>query len=184
MMSVVRKLIPVEERVFLDHLLRLSPEERQQRFAGHVSDEVLRAYVARFSWLDSLLFGWMEEGVLRGTAQLTGFAGTDRAAELALTVEDDWQNRGIGTELCRRALLAAQNRGLATVCMVCLSDNPRMQHIARRLSMTLTHSFGSIDSAIALPFANPLTLMQEVVADSGALVARLTEDLTLLRRSV
>jgi len=53
-------------------------------------------------------------------------------AEVAFAVEDRWQNRGLGTLLCRALLEAAQARGITAFSALVLADNPRMLDMIAR----------------------------------------------------
>ena len=64
-----------------------------------------------------------------------------------MTVEDRWQDQGLGTELLRRAIVHARNRGLKSLYMICLTDNRRMQAIAG-LSGGIAHRFNNLLTAI------------------------------------
>ena len=54
-------------------------------------------------------------------------------AEVAFVVRDDWQNRGVGTQLCRALLQAAQARGITQFRAFVLADHPRMLDMLARL---------------------------------------------------
>src|ERR1700739_2302061 len=108
-MRVFRKLGPFETWRLRQHLLRLSPEERRLRFSGAVGDAFVTAHCERIDLLRAVIIGHFENGVLRGAAELrleTGIAGR---AELAVTVEGAYQDRGIGAELLGHALTVAAN---------------------------------------------------------------------------
>src|SRR5438874_226031 len=53
-------------------------------------------------------------------------------AEVAFVVRDDWQNRGLGTLLCRALLHAAEARGIKQFRASVLADNPRMLDMIMR----------------------------------------------------
>ena len=132
-MHVYRKLVPAEIGLFHEHLLRLTPEDRHCRFAGHVSDAVIAEYCSKVDWFRSVIIGCFVDGVLRGVAELRFDAPRPGwRSELAVTVESAWQNLRIGTELLRRAITVCRNRAIRSIYMICLVENRRMQRIARR----------------------------------------------------
>ncbi|MEU6845449.1 GNAT family N-acetyltransferase [Streptomyces sp. NPDC046716] len=57
----------------------------------------------------------------------------ERCGELALLVEDDWQNAGLGTGLTRWALAQAAGLGMSTVRVLTSPSNRRMNAICRAL---------------------------------------------------
>lgn len=171
-MRVYRKLLPTEARLFRDHLCRLSPDDRLSRFAGGVSDAAIAEYAARFDWLTGIVIGCFVDGELRGVAELRWLdPGTGWRAELAVTVEEAWQDGQIGTELLRRSIGHARNRGLKSLAMICLTDNRRMQAVARKFSGDLVFDGSQVEADITLPFPTQFTLLAEAMGDSMAFAA-------------
>lgn len=169
-MSSIRKLMPADAPAFEAHLLRLDRESRHSRFNAYVSDAQVRRYCQSVHWSDGWTLGYFEDGVLRAVSQLVIVTFPwPREVELAVTVEPDWQNRGIGTELCRMAVLAAQNRGVRRIKTLCLMENRRMQRIAIKLDGQLLHLGGEVESALQVPPPNCLSFWQEVFGDGNAL---------------
>jgi RimJ/RimL family protein N-acetyltransferase len=168
-MRVYRKLMPTEVRLFQDHLCRLSPDDRVSRFAGSVSEAVIVAYARRFDWLTGVLIGCFVDGTLRGVAEVRWLdPGIGWRAELAVTVEEPWQDEQIGTELLRRSIAHARNRGLKSLYMTCLTGNRRMQAIARKFEGDLVFADSQVEADISLPFPTQFTLLAEVMGDSVA----------------
>lgn len=62
----------------------------------------------------------------------------DRTAEIALTVDDAFQNQGIGTLLFRQITLMAQDSGIARMKAEVLLDNHRMLAILKHSGFNLT----------------------------------------------
>lgn len=170
-MHIFRKLYPFEAWRLGEHLLRLDAEDRRRRFFAGVSDATIEAHCRRIDWLRAVVIGFFADGVLRGAAELRLETGNlPFAAELALSVETAWQNEGVGTELVRRALLAAGNRGAASLQMVCLAENQRVQRIARKHTGRLVWSGGESEAAIPVPLPTQLSLVAEAVDDGMGLV--------------
>jgi RimJ/RimL family protein N-acetyltransferase len=53
----------------------------------------------------------------------------DRSAEVALVVRDEWQRQSVGTELARRVLQAAEDRGFHRFIVHVLSDNVAIRRL-------------------------------------------------------
>ena len=64
--GVIRKLWAVETNVYRDHLLRLDPESRRNRFNATIADDTVRGYAATARGSDVILHGFFVDGVLRG----------------------------------------------------------------------------------------------------------------------
>jgi GNAT superfamily N-acetyltransferase len=168
-MYVYRKLVPAEIGLFHDHLLRLTAEDRHCRFSGLVSDARIAEYCANIDWFRAIIIGCFVDGTLRGVAELRlDDPRLGWRAELAVTVEHEWQSRGIGTELLRRAITVCRNRAIRSIYMICLVANRRMQRIARRFEGELVVADGEAEAKVALPFPDQFTLAREAFEEGTA----------------
>lgn len=181
--SLIRKLWVSEAGDYLDHLLRLDPESRRSRFGGTVSDDFIRNYVDMAIGLDAVVHGFFVDGVLRGVAELRPLGSAfDHEAEVAFSIEKPWQSHGVGSALLERTLLTARNRGLKHLHMACLSENRRMQQLARKFDAELSFDFGSVIGEVEAPGPTPLSIMRELVEDGhGFATAILDVQARLLR---
>jgi len=120
-----RPLVAQEAGEFLAHLGRLSPEDRRRRFGNPIRDGAMANFVARIDWSSGLVIGYFEGGYLRGAIQLAAAGeGYEAAtAELAIQIESDWQGRGIGSALLRKARAAARKRGVGRLIFFALAEN-------------------------------------------------------------
>jgi GNAT superfamily N-acetyltransferase len=149
----------------------LPAEARLTRFQATVSDESIRSHCQAIDWYRTVLVGCFVGDVLKGAAEVC----FDRVlypqeAEIAVTVAIDDQGNGLGTELVRRALTVARNRGADHAAMVCLPQNRRMQHIAHKLDVELGFSHGAVVGRFDLARATPLSRWTEALEDAGGLV--------------
>ena len=165
--ATIRKISINEAPCYRAHLLRLDPESRRNRFGGTVSEAYIRAYARPSNLADAVIHGFFVDSVLRGVSELRPLPA--RAAEAALSVERDWQSRGVGTALLERTLRAAGNRGVKSLHIVCLAENRRMRQLARKFHADLKFSFGTVVGELEAPGAMPGSLMSELVADAPAL---------------
>ncbi len=171
-MRVYSKLLPFEAWRLEEHLLRLEPADRLMRFSGGVSAEIIARHCRELNWMRAVVIGCFEEGVLRGAAELWLDTPTGGAAELAISVEHGWQDRGIGTQLFGRALTLARNRGAASLTMICLIDNPRMQHIAQKFGSTLAPLGDQAEAQLAVRPLTEVSLWEEFLTDGLGLTLR------------
>lgn len=185
-MGVIRKIAAAESLQLQKHFVRLDPESRRLRFGALVRDDFVRRFVDTLDWSKSIHLGYFDQGRLRGAAHLVW---TDNpyppGVEYAVSVEMPHQNAGVGTELTRRAVTIARNRGLRELYMVCLRENARMQHVARKVGATVVLAGVEAEGRVALPDADPVSLWQEAMDDGAGLVAetlrQLPTPMTLLR---
>jgi len=144
-----RKLWASDGAALQAHLLRLDPESRRMRFGTPVTDYFIAQYAQNALGSHSITHGYFVDGVLRGVAELRGFRGVAGGeAEAAFSVEQTHQNRGIGTELFGRTVLAA-----------------RMQAIARKFDAVMTYDSDGGHAQIEAPRANPLSIWKEALTD-------------------
>lgn len=174
-MPWVRRLTPADTPALRSHFRRLDADSRHQRFMGQQGDAAIDEFIDRMTWLGALRLGWMESGRLRAVVELLPERRPLDGCrppnlELALTVERPWQGRGIGSELVRRALLAARNCHYREVEMVCLADNVRMQRIARKMAAQILRQDGESRGRIRLVPGNPLSMWQEALSVGASLV--------------
>ena len=172
--GTVRRLWIGEAEVYGKHLLRLDAESRRNRFGGAVSGEFIRRYAESAALSDVIMYGFFVDDVLRGAAELRLL---ERAgdAEAALSVEKPWQSRGVGTALLQRVLLAARNRQVERLHMLCLAENRRMQQLARKFGAQLSFGPGSVTGEVEAPRPTPLSIMRELVADSADLATAMLD---------
>lgn len=162
--GVVRRLSSADLAAFRDHLLRLDPQARRSRFSGAVADSFLEAYAERALTPDRFAFGFFVDGVVRGVAELSRHEPPyDHEGEAAFSVETPFRRSGVGTALFRRVLLAARNRGIATLYVACLPYNEAMQALARKNGARLVYdSFETLGRITSAP-PTPFSVFREVV---------------------
>jgi GNAT superfamily N-acetyltransferase len=69
-----------------------------------------------------------------GVARYAGYAGEPGRSELAITVADDWQGRGIGSTLSRRLFIRAREEGVKVLEATALADNRAALGLLRGLA--------------------------------------------------
>ncbi len=174
--GIIRKLWIGESEAYRDHLLRLDPESRRNRFGGGVSDDFINRYVDMSRGLDAVLHGYFVDGTLRGVAELRPLGKVfSQEAEAAFSIETPWQSLGVGSALLERTLLAARNRGIKLMHMACLADNRRMQQLALKFDAELTFDFGSVVGEVAAPHPTPMSVLREFMADSHGFATAMLE---------
>ncbi|MFD0858123.1 GNAT family N-acetyltransferase [Roseovarius aquimarinus] len=162
----IRRLWSADSTILIEHFQRLDTQTRHMRFGGPVSDSFVTDYAAQALSIDSVIFGAFPDGGLRGVAELRGILGMwPKQAEIALLVEPDWQDGGIGDALLGRVIAAAQNRGINKVHMLCLRENARMQSLARKHEAELIFYIGDVEATLQPPWPTPMSVFEEVYGD-------------------
>ncbi len=163
----VRRLYKPDLPVFREHLLRLDPQTRYNRFGLQVSDAYLEQYADLSFQPGGLNYGYFEDGVMRGAAELRMFSSSAQAghkdAEAAFSVERDWRRRGIGSELMSHVVLAARNRRIDKLTIFCLRHNQAMVRLARKFEADLTFELNDVTGRLAARPPSALSLWREMV---------------------
>ena len=163
----VRRLYRPDLPAFANHLIRLDPETRYDRFGLQIYDDRLRDYADLCFQPGSIVYGWFEDHVLRGAAELRVFAAHDRPlrkdAEAAFSVEKPWRRRGIGTELMGHVVLAARNRRIATLTILCLRHNRAMLALARKFEADLAFELNDVTGHLVARPPSALSMWREMV---------------------
>ncbi|HEU5274988.1 MAG TPA: GNAT family N-acetyltransferase [Xanthobacteraceae bacterium] len=174
--GIIRKLWIGEADQYLAHLLRLDGESRRSRFGGAIADEVVRRYIAGGMGPGTITHGFLVDGLVRGVAELKPLGSAFATeAEVAFSIERPWQGHGVGSALLGRTLLAARNRGIERIQMICLADNSRMQQLARKYAAELSFELGSVVGKVAAPHATPLSLFRELLADGHGIATTMLD---------
>ncbi len=134
----------------LAHLKRLSPADRHLRFQGGMSNQALEAYCNNINWSDRLAFGIFENQTLRGMGEVCPLQN-DTEAELALSLESDYQNHGFGRLLLLSLILGARRLGRKTLRMVYLSENGGMQGLVRAAGIKSHYVAGTTECVFTVP---------------------------------
>jgi hypothetical protein len=132
---------------FLDHVLRLGPEERLQRFCHRVDDAFLRAYVGRLDLARHKIIGCFEGGQMRGAAEL--WVPRPGLVEAAFSLEKDWCGQGVERALVLRAITTARAMGGRQLFLDCLGGNEALRRAVAQCAAELV--FGNDDLRAWLP---------------------------------
>jgi GNAT superfamily N-acetyltransferase len=166
MAKTYRKLFPSEARSLAAHLGRLSLNDRSLRFMGATRDSAIEAHCDGLDWFRTVVIGFFDAGVLRGAAEVqVADKRMPMLCEVAVTVEAQWQDQGVGTELLRRAVLIARNRAARGLHISCFSDNYRIQHVAAKFGAHFRSRAGHADADILTPAPTVWSLYEEAAED-------------------
>lgn len=114
---------------------RLSPTSVYHRFFSPIRApraDTLRHLAGVDHYSRDAIIGEVD-GEIIGVARYEGKPGSDEA-EVAVTVEDAWQRRGLGSLLLERLVRLAQRRGLVALRATILGENQGAVRFLRQLS--------------------------------------------------
>lgn len=138
---VIRPLVAQDreaERAFIE---QLSAEACHFRFLGYVRhpserllDDLTRLDPDRDVAFAAVVAEDAHEKII-GVSRYSADKDNERC-ECAVVVDDEWQNKGLGTLLMRRLIEVARARGIRTMRSIDLTENLRMADLARDLGFT------------------------------------------------
>ena len=132
---LIRPVRPVDAPLLADGFARLSARSRQLRFLTpkkELSPAELR-YFTDVDHHDHEALGALDHAGGRGVgiARYIRDAQDPHAAEIAVTIVDDWQGRGLGTELVAQLSDRARCEGIRRFTALVAADNPAMARLLR-----------------------------------------------------
>jgi GNAT superfamily N-acetyltransferase len=148
----VRTLSQQEELPLLrDHLLRLDPESRHDRFHGYLDDSFIERYAKRCADDGTVIVAYMENGIVRGAAELhPPEQSGDGLPEIAFSVEKCVRRQGVGSILFRRLISEARWKGYRTLRVTTGADNAAMRALASKFGAHLDFRHGESTGTIDL----------------------------------
>jgi RimJ/RimL family protein N-acetyltransferase len=128
----IRAVRPSDRSALAQAFERLSDESRYRRFMSPKS-RLTEPELDHLADVDHVtheaLVALGPEGEVIGEARYAPWPGRPGVADLAVTIADEWQGRGLGTELSRLVIEAARRNGITLLTASALWEN----HGARRL---------------------------------------------------
>ena len=162
-----RRLYKPDLPAFAAHLVRLDPDTRYNRFGLQVSDDYLENYAELCFKPGALVYGFYEDGTMRGAAELRTFDAPGQRlhkdAEAAFSVETPWRRRGIGTELMSHVVLAARNRYVSKLTIFCLRTNRAMLALARKFEADLAFERSDVTGHLIARPPSAISYLREIV---------------------
>lgn len=177
---LIRPGLPSDRLLIAKEFERLSPESRYRRFFSPMRtlSESLLDYLTSMDYVDH--FAWAAlsaepgpDGEPLGLGVARYFRLDDPvAAEMAVTVVDDWQGKGLGRILLDALVLEALENGITRLEGDVLVENRPMQEMLRRTGATFWAEGGGV-----LRFSIDLPAREEALRGSpfGALLSALAK---------
>ena len=165
-----RPIGPDDKPLLEQGMARLSPASRRLRFMSPV-ENLSRAQLAYLTEIDHnrhVAWGAMVAGTPVAVGRLVRLADSP-AAEVAITVLDDWQGRGIGRLMVRLLAEVGRSVGLERFVFEALPENDRIVRLLDRLGAT--HSFGDgiVSGSLDIGTIEPISFVRgNLLALAGA----------------
>jgi GNAT superfamily N-acetyltransferase len=147
----VRTLRQQELGLLRDHLLRLDPASRHDRFRGFMDDGFIERYAAKCAGDGTVIIGYIEDGVVRGAAELhPPEQSEDSLPEIAFSVEACVRRRGVGSILFKRLIAEARSKGYQSLRITTGAQNRAMRALANKFGAHLNFRYGESTGSIDL----------------------------------
>jgi EmrB/QacA subfamily drug resistance transporter len=152
---LIRQVHSADAPLLADGFARLSPQARQMRFLTP-KKVLLPAELRRLTAIDHHdheALGALDQADGRGVgvARYVRDAGDPQAAEVAVTVVDEWQGRGVATELMARLSDRARQEGIRRFTALVAEDNKAVAGLLRNMNAELIRRGpGTVEYQIAL----------------------------------
>jgi len=162
----VRTLRQQEELPQLrDHLLRLDSESRHDRFNGFMDDAFIERYAAKCADDGTVIIGYVEDGVVRGAAELhPPDQSPDALPEIAFSVEASVRRQGVGSILFKRLISEARWNGYRALRITTGAQNHAMRALAGKFGAHLVFRHGESTGTIELKQQPQLELAKLAIA--------------------
>jgi GNAT superfamily N-acetyltransferase len=162
----VRTLRQQEELPLLrDHLLRLDPASRHDRFNGFMDDSFIEKYAARCADDGTIIIAYIENGLVRGAAELhPPDESADGLPEIAFSVEAVVRRQGVGSILFKRLIQEARWKGYDALRITTGAQNQSMRALANKFGAHLTFRHGESTGNIDLKQTPQVELARLAIA--------------------
>lgn len=145
---VLRPVRPEDKPLLAAGMARLSDSSRRQRFlvpTDHLTRSQL-AYLTEVDQRDHHAWGVLSDGEPIAIGRLVRL--DDDEAEVAITVLDDWQGRGIGEILVRHLAVLARESGIRRLLFLSLPENVGIAKLLARFDNTSKIEDGLVTTTI------------------------------------
>ncbi len=147
----IRTLTAREMPLLREHLLRLDPASRRDRFNGAADEKFVESYAARCLADGTVVIAYVEDGKVLAAAELhQPDTSADGMPEIAFSVEREVRRKGIGSVLFRRLIAEADGRRYDKLRITTNYSNQAMRALAQKFGAHLTFHHGESTGIIDL----------------------------------
>lgn len=138
------------------HLKNLSDADRYTRFCYNIKDETIDQFIL------TVLYHPNDHHLFTASVdnKLVGFGHLAREGdnwELAVSIDSEYQGQGIANQLMDQMIVWGKTRGIHSVFMHCITQNTKIQHLARKHGLrTVERDGAEVTSRVDLPAPTPM----------------------------
>ena len=154
--GTVRTLSAKELPLLREHLLRLDPASRHDRFNGFIDSGFIVRYSAKCMSDGTIVVAYLEDGVVRGAAELhQADLSPGSLPEIAFSVESSVRRNGVGSLLFSKLIEKARALNYQKLRITTGAQNDAMRALAHKFGANLTFRHGESTGSIDLRKPTP-----------------------------
>lgn len=160
---------------YAQHLKNLSEADRYTRFCYAIKDENIDQFILTILYNadDHHLFTAEINNNIVGFGHLAR-EGTDW--ELAVSVDGKYQGRGAADQLMDFMIDWGKTRGIHSVFMHCITQNQKIQHLARKHGLRMIDRDGAeVTSRVDLPPPTPLDYTAQFLQEQQNILEQIVD---------
>lgn len=171
----IRKETAVVLHEYARHLKNLTHEDRYTRFGYSIKNETIDSVILNilYNLTDHHLF------VADVDSNIIGFGHLARSAadwELAVSVQRNFQGQGVANALMDEMIKWGKMHGIHSVFMHCITENRKIQHLARKHGLrTVERSGAEITAQVELPDPTIIDYTRNYLEEQRNLISQMTE---------
>ena len=160
---------------YAGHLKGLSDADRYTRFCYNIKDENIDQFIL------SILYNPDDHYLFTADVdnKTVGFGHLAREGdnwELAVSVDGKYQGQGIADKLMDYMIVCGKTRGIHSVFMHCITQNTKIQHLARKHGLrTVERDGAEVTSKVDLPPPTPLDYTADFLREQKELLEQMTD---------
>lgn len=159
--------------LYAKHLKNLTPEDRYTRFCYNIKDEAIDQFILTILYHqhDHYIFTAIVDDKHVGFGHL---AREDSDWELAVSIDREYQGRGVADKLMDFMIDWGKTRGVHSVFMHCITQNQKIQHLARKHGLRMIERDGAeVTSKVDLPLPTPMDYTADFMREQRELLEQM-----------
>lgn len=160
---------------YAGHLKNLSEADRYTRFCYNIKDEAIDQFIL------TMLYNADDHHLFTAELndKLVGFGHLAREGddwELAVSVDSEYQGQGVANNIMDFMIDWGKTRGVHSVFMHCITQNAKIQHLARKHGLRMVERDGAeITSRVDLPPPTPLDYTAQFLQEQQIILEQIVD---------
>ncbi len=160
---------------YAQHLKNLSEADRYTRFCYAIKDENIDQFIL------TILYNPDDHHLFTAEIQdnIVGFGHLAREGddwELAVSVDSQHQGKGVADNIMNHMIDWGKTRGIHSVFMHCITQNQKIQHLARKHGLRMVDRDGAeVTSKVDLPPPTPLDYTAQFLQEQQTILEQIVD---------